>query len=46
MVEVFGAIKNAFNTNPPVAPANNIGTNANLYDVLGRTFRVGVRMAY
>ncbi|MEE2740252.1 MAG: sulfatase/phosphatase domain-containing protein, partial [Pseudomonadota bacterium] len=42
MVEVFGAIKNAFNTNLPVAPANNIGTNANLYDVLGHTFRVGV----
>ena len=46
MVEAFGAIKNAFDADPPVAPANNIGTNANLYDVLGRTFRFGVRMSY
>jgi len=45
-LEIFGVIKNAFNTNPPAAPSNNIGTNANLYDVVGRVFKVGVRFTY
>lgn len=45
-LEVFGSIRNAFNQRPQIAPANDIGTNANLYDVIGRTFRIGVRFAY
>ncbi len=45
-IEAFGVIKNVFDTDPPNAPANNIGTNANLYDVLGRTFRMGIRFTY
>lgn len=45
-LEVFGSIKNAFDKKPAIAPANNIGTNANIYDVIGRMFRVGVRFAY
>lgn len=45
-VEAFGFIKNLFDADPPVAPANNIGTNANLYDVLGRSYRVGIRLSY
>ena len=45
-MEFFGVVKNAFDTDPPNAPSNNIGTNANLYDVLGRAYRVGVRIKY
>ena len=45
-VEMFGAIKNLLNEAPPIAPANNIGTNANIYDVIGRSFRLGVRFSY
>jgi iron complex outermembrane receptor protein len=44
--EAFLFIKNLFDTDPPIAPANNIGTNANLYDVLGRSYRVGLRVRY
>lgn len=45
-MEAFGAIKNLFDADPPDAPANNIGTNANIYDVLGRSYRVGIRLTY
>lgn len=45
-MEFFGVVKNAFNNDPPNAPSNNIGTNANLYDVIGRSYRIGVRLKY
>lgn len=45
-LEVFSTIRNALNKRPQIAPANDIGTNANLYDVIGRTFRIGVRFSY
>jgi len=45
-LEIFGNIKNAFNASPPNAPSNNIGTNANLYDIIGRVFKIGVRFKY
>ena len=45
-LELYGAINNLFNTSPPVSPANNIGANADLYDVIGLVFKVGVRFRY
>ncbi|MBS0334619.1 MAG: TonB-dependent receptor [Proteobacteria bacterium] len=45
-LEVFGVVNNLFNQDPPVAPANNIGANALLYDVVGRVYRMGVRFRY
>ena len=54
--EAYISIKNLFNNEPPLTanPAalgaeNTVGylqTNRSLYDVLGRTFRVGMRLAF
>jgi len=54
--EAYISIKNLFNNDPPLTanPAaqgaeNTVGylqTNRSLYDVLGRTFRVGLRLAF
>ncbi|HWL46967.1 MAG TPA: TonB-dependent receptor [Sphingomonadaceae bacterium] len=45
-VELFGAISNLFDKDPPVAPSSFGPTNNVIYDVIGRTYRVGVRFAY
>jgi outer membrane receptor protein involved in Fe transport len=46
-VEVFGAISNLFNKNPPVDAPSSFGpTNNVLYDVLGRAYRVGARFKF
>ena len=54
-ISFFAAMDNALNTPPPLiaptsstvqAPATFYGTNANVYDLLGRVVRVGVRFAY
>lgn len=54
--EAYVSIKNLFNTDPPltVSPGllgaeNTVGyvqTNRSLYDVMGRTFRVGLRLEF
>jgi hypothetical protein len=51
-LNVYGAIDNTFNTPPPSIPSS-VGDNAGgqnyqpqVYDALGRQFRVGVRFAY
>ena len=54
--EAYLSIRNLFNTDPPLTanPANlgaenTVGylqTNRTLYDVLGRTFRLGVRLSF
>jgi iron complex outermembrane receptor protein len=44
-VQIYGAIDNLFDRDPPVAP-QAIQTNPYLYDVLGRTYRVGLRFSY
>lgn len=48
-VEVYFDVRNLLDRDPPVAPANaNIAmaTNSSLYDLLGRTFRLGLRVRY
>jgi len=46
-VEVFGAINNLFNTDPPnYLPSSYGPTNNVLYDVMGRYYRVGVRVSF
>jgi outer membrane receptor protein involved in Fe transport len=45
-VQLFGAINNLFDKDPPVAPSSFGPTNNVLYDVIGRTYRVGVRFSY
>jgi outer membrane receptor protein involved in Fe transport len=43
-LEVFGAIQNLFDRDPPVAPSNQGATNQLLFDPIGRLYRFGVRM--
>jgi outer membrane receptor protein involved in Fe transport len=50
--QVFAAIDNLFDKDPPIAAGSgfggntNGGTNAVFFDTLGRAFRVGVRMDF
>jgi outer membrane receptor protein involved in Fe transport len=49
-VQLYGVVKNLFDKDPPVDPSNfflsPLATNPILYDVIGRTFTVGVRFKY
>lgn len=42
-VTLFGVVENLFNTDPVVVPGGQLGTN-NMYDLLGRSFRLGIRV--
>lgn len=42
--ELFGAINNLFDRDPPAMPSGNLGTNQVLFDPVGRAFRLGVRV--
>ena len=43
-VEVFGAINNLFDKDPPLAASAQGGTNQVYFDPIGRYFKVGVRV--
>jgi len=46
-VEIFGAINNLFDKDPPVDAPSSFGpTNNVLYDVLGRAYRIGARFKF
>jgi outer membrane receptor protein involved in Fe transport len=51
-VSLFGAINNLMDTNPPLIPSGAVGgasetaTNPVFYDVIGRSFKVGVRFKF
>jgi iron complex outermembrane receptor protein len=46
-VQLFGVINNLFNQDPPNDLPSSFGvTNPVLYDVIGRSFKFGVRFAY
>jgi len=49
-LQVFGVISNLFDRDPPLAVGNaanqNGGTNAVFFDTQGRTYRLGVRVAF
>ncbi len=54
-IQIYGAVDNAINTPPPLVPptssqiqsnGTDIATNTTTYDLLGRTFRLGVRFNY
>ncbi|HWL47728.1 MAG TPA: TonB-dependent receptor, partial [Sphingomonadaceae bacterium] len=44
--QIFGAVNNLFDRQPPLAPGSTGYTNAILFDQVGRTFRVGARFKY
>ncbi|WP_448663050.1 TonB-dependent receptor plug domain-containing protein [Sphingomonas sp. CJ20] len=41
--QIFFTATNLFDRDPVLQPTTGLSTNANYYDVLGRTFRLGVR---
>jgi outer membrane receptor protein involved in Fe transport len=45
-LELFGAIQNLLDKDPPVAPSNQGATNQLLFDPLGRVYRFGARMTF
>jgi outer membrane receptor protein involved in Fe transport len=46
-VQVFGVVNNLFDKDPPNDLPSSYGvTNPVLYDVLGRSFKVGVRVSF
>jgi outer membrane receptor protein involved in Fe transport len=44
--EIFAGVQNALDRDPPVAPSNQGSTNMILFDPLGRTYRLGLRMDF
>ncbi len=44
-MQVYAAINNLFNTDPPIAPGNSV-TNPIFFDQTGRSYRAGVRMKF
>ena len=48
-VEIYLGINNVLDNDPPVIPLDfisNLATNAGIYDVVGRSYYAGVRMAF
>ncbi len=45
-LELFVGVQNLLDRDPPVAPSNQGATNNILFDPLGRSYRVGVRMEF
>ena len=45
-VELFFGVQNLLDRDPPVAPSNQGSTNMILFDPLGRSYRVGVRVDF
>jgi iron complex outermembrane recepter protein len=51
-VQLYGVVENVFDQNPPASPSValvphlNLGVNDYLYDVIGRRFRMGVRVQF
>jgi len=43
-LELFGAINNALDRDPPAIPSANLGTNQVLFDPVGRAFKIGARV--
>jgi len=47
--ELFASITNVFDKDPPFSANNTFGTggvNGAFFDILGRTYRVGLRMSF
>jgi outer membrane receptor protein involved in Fe transport len=43
-IQVYGAVSNLFDKSPPISPSSYGQVNSVLYDVVGRSFRIGVRL--
>jgi len=45
-VELFGAVENLFDRDPPGIHNDQIATNGILFDTIGRNYRMGIRVKY
>lgn len=48
-LELYGGVSNLFDRNPPVVPVDfisNLATNPTHYDVIGRRYYAGIRLAF
>jgi len=51
-IQFYGAIDNVFNTPPPIIPTSSIGGSlpaairSDIYDVIGRAYRIGIRFTF
>lgn len=45
-VQLFGAIYNLFDKDPPFAPETQYPTNPTYFDQIGRTYRIGARVSF
>ena len=45
-VQLYGIAQNVFDSHPPVAPTQVSTSNPAIYDLIGRTFKAGVRFAF
>jgi outer membrane receptor protein involved in Fe transport len=43
-MDIFGSITNLLDKSPPPSPSNTGGTNQILFDPIGRSFKIGVRV--
>jgi iron complex outermembrane recepter protein len=43
---MYGKVDNMFNEDPPVSPGTGAVANGALFDLIGRMYRVGVRMSF
>lgn len=44
--EIYGVVNNLFDVDPPIAPGPSSATNNILFDVVGRSFAIGVRSRF
>jgi outer membrane receptor protein involved in Fe transport len=45
-LQIYGVVNNALDKDPPAVPAGAGSTNPVLYDVIGRTFKIGARLSF
>jgi hypothetical protein len=45
-MEIFAAVSNLLDKNPPGIPDQTVGTNQILFDPVGRSFKIGARVHF
>jgi outer membrane receptor protein involved in Fe transport len=45
-LELFGAVQNVFDKDPPLSGLGVAGTNPVFFDTIGRSYRIGIRAAF
>ncbi len=45
-LQVYGVVQNLLNRDPPIIPSQVLPTNAVFYDMIGRTYKIGIRFSF